>query len=65
LQRGKAMASISRDPNGRRRILFMSKDGSRKTLRLGKMSQKGKPKATTKVSGDGALAVWNEVNDRL
>jgi len=30
------MASISRDPNGRKRILFVAGDGSRKTIRLGK-----------------------------
>jgi integrase len=34
------MASISRDPGGRRRILFMGADGKRKAIRLGKMSQK-------------------------
>jgi integrase len=30
------MASIGRDPNGRKRILFVAPDGSRKTIRLGK-----------------------------
>ncbi len=34
------MASISDDPNGRRRILFVAPDGSRKTLRLGKIDRK-------------------------
>lgn len=34
------MASISNDPNGRRRILFVDSDGSRKTIRLGKISLK-------------------------
>ena len=34
------MASISRDPNGRRRILFVDRDGNRKTIRLGKTSQR-------------------------
>jgi len=34
------MASISDDPNGRRRILFVAPDGSRKTIRLGKMDRK-------------------------
>src|ERR1022692_735862 len=34
------MASISRDPNGRRRILFIDRDGDRKTIRLGKVSQR-------------------------
>ena len=34
------MASISNDPNGRRRILFVAPDSSRKTIRLGKMDRK-------------------------
>ncbi len=34
------MASIGRDKNGHRRILFYDIDGTRKTLRLGKVSQK-------------------------
>src|SRR6266550_4100581 len=34
------MASIGNDPNGRKRILFVSGDGSRKTIRFGQMSKK-------------------------
>jgi integrase len=34
------MASIGRDPGGRKRILFVAPDGKRKTIRLGKASQK-------------------------
>ena len=34
------MASIARDPNGRKRILFVAEDGKRKTIRLGKTSIK-------------------------
>ncbi len=34
------MASIINDPNGRRRIQFTAGDGSRKTVRLGKCSQR-------------------------
>jgi len=34
------MASIGKDPNGRKRILFVAEDGSRKTVRLGKCSEK-------------------------
>src|SRR5262245_2387893 len=34
------MASIADDPNGRRRILFVAPDGSRKTVRLGKTDRK-------------------------
>ena len=32
------MASISNDPNGRRRILFIGADGQRKPIRLGKVT---------------------------
>jgi len=34
------MASIARDPGGKKRILFMNGDGNRKTIRLGKTSLK-------------------------
>lgn len=34
------MASIATEPNGRRRILFSAADGKRKTLRLGKVTQR-------------------------
>jgi len=34
------MASIGNDPNGRKRILFVAGDGSRKTIRLGKCDQR-------------------------
>ncbi len=34
------MASVIGDPNGRKRIQFVAGDGSRKTLRLGKASQR-------------------------
>ena len=34
------MASIANDPNGRRRILFVAPDESRKAIRLGKMDRK-------------------------
>jgi len=34
------MASIANDPGGRRRIQFVAADGSRKTIRLGKVSQR-------------------------
>ena len=34
------MASIGKDSNGRKRILFVAPDGSRKTLRLGKVSER-------------------------
>jgi len=34
------MATIGNDPNGRRRILFVDADGSRKTIRLGKCDRR-------------------------
>ena len=34
------MASISCDPGGQRRILFVAPDGKRKTVRLGKLAQR-------------------------
>jgi integrase len=34
------MATIGRDPGGRKRILFVAPDGKRKTIRLGKVSEK-------------------------
>src|SRR5919198_213873 len=34
------MASIANDPGGRRRILFVAPEGSRKTIRLGKCDRK-------------------------
>jgi hypothetical protein len=34
------MASIGIDPNGRKRILFIARDGKRKTVRLGKVAQR-------------------------
>lgn len=34
------MASITRDPNGRRTIQFVAADGKRKSIRLGKVSQR-------------------------
>jgi hypothetical protein len=33
------MASISRQPNGRRTIQFMAPDGKRRSIRLGKVTQ--------------------------
>lgn len=34
------MATIGNDPNGRKRILFVASDGKRRTLRLGKSTQR-------------------------
>jgi integrase len=43
------MASIATEPNGRRRILFIDGDGSRKTIRLGKVSQRSAEVVKVKV----------------
>jgi hypothetical protein len=34
------MASISREPNGRKTIQFVAGDGRRRSIRLGKVSQR-------------------------
>ncbi len=43
------MASIGKDPNGYRRILFVAPDGKRKTIRLGKATQRTAEGVKTKV----------------
>ena len=43
------MASIAREPNGRRRILFVAADGRRKTIRLGKVPQRAAEAIKTRV----------------
>ena len=43
------MASISNDPNGRRRILFVGADGKRRAIRLGKVSLRYAEAAKVKV----------------
>ena len=63
------MASVINDPNGRRRIQFVSPDGSRKTIRLGKIDRKSAESIcrhveallTAKISGQPVprdTAVW-------
>ncbi len=56
------MATIGNDPNGRKRILFVAGDGSRKTIRLGKMDRKNAARFCGRVEkliganiSDGAL----------
>jgi len=43
------MASVSTDKNGNRRILFVAKDGSRKTIRLGKLPKRDAEAVKVKV----------------
>src|SRR4051794_33886190 len=71
------MASISRGPNGRRVIQFAAPDGKRKTLRLGKCSQKAADAIKTRmeaivsaafarVSVDDETAKWlRDIGDDL
>src|SRR5262245_37572513 len=51
------MASVSNDFNGHRRILFVGKDGTRRTLRLGKVSQRIAGEIKTKVEALNAAAI--------
>lgn len=45
------MASIANDPGGRRRILFVAPDGSRKAIRLGRASQRAAESVCRHVEG--------------
>jgi integrase len=51
------MASIAKEPNGRRRILFVAPDGKRKTIRLGKVPQRAAEAINTKVEALLAAAM--------
>jgi integrase len=51
------MASISRDPSGRRIIQFVAVDGKRKSIRLGKVSQRIADEIKVKVEALAATAV--------
>ena len=58
------MASISNDPNGMRRILFVARDGSRKTVRVGKVPVKTAESICTKIEALNAAACSNTPIDR-
>jgi hypothetical protein len=51
------MASISRDPNGRRTIQFVASDGKRKSVRLGKVSQRIAEEIKVKVESLNAAVI--------
>ena len=57
------MASISREPNGRRRILFVAGDGKRKTIRLGKVNQRTAEAVKVKVEALIAASITCHVTD--
>ena len=71
------MASIAKDPNGRKRILFVDGNGNRKVIRLGKMNLPDAREVKTKVESilssraaknslDPAVAQWTaEIPDSL
>jgi integrase len=64
------MASISRGPNGRRLIQFVAPDGRRKTLRLGKVSQRIAEEVRVKVealaaAGQSGFALDRDTADWL
>src|SRR5258708_5152601 len=50
------MASISREPNGRRVIQYMAGDGKRKSIRLGKVSQRTAEEVKVKIECLAAAA---------
>src|ERR1700677_2413534 len=58
------MASISRDPNGRRRILFVAAEGERKAIRLGKMSNRMAEEIKIKVEALNAAKIGGCSLDR-
>src|SRR4051812_4803326 len=71
------MASIAGEPNGNRRILFVGKEGKRRTIRLGKVSQSAAEKVNVRIealvfasitgdSPDDKTARWlTELDDRF
>jgi integrase len=58
------MASISRDPGGTRRILFVARDGSRKTIRLGKVNQKTAETVKIRVEAIASSQILGQPLDR-
>jgi hypothetical protein len=51
------MASVSTGPDGRRTIQFVAADGKRKTIRLGKVSQRIVDEIRVKVEALNAAAI--------
>lgn len=58
------MASISSDPNGRKRIQFINCNGERQVVRLGKMSIKDAEAIRTRIEALVAASVANTPVDR-
>jgi integrase len=59
------MASIGKDTGGRKRILFVAQDGSRKTVRLGKCSQKQAEAAKIKIEALVAAQFNGSLDDEV
>ncbi len=59
------MASIGSDGNGRRRILFVAGDGTRKTIRLGKASQRQAESFKVKVESLIAQGITGSIDDEV
>jgi hypothetical protein len=57
------MASIAKDPGGRKRILFVAPDGRRKAIRLGKVPQKATEKVKHKVESLLAAKITGDAVD--
>ena len=62
-EKGNIMASISNDPGGRRRILFVDKDNERKSIRLGKVAKRLAEEIKTRVETiNGAIIAGHALN---
>ena len=57
------MAAIGNDPNGRKRILFVAGDGSRKTVRLGKATTKQAEAFKLKVEALVGASITGSIDD--
>lgn len=57
------MASIARDPNGRKRVLFVAPDGKRKAIRPGRVPQKAAEKVKHKVESPLAAKITGDAID--
>src|SRR5690349_12733457 len=60
-----AMATIGKDPNGFKRILFVAPDGKRKTIRLGKATMKQATAFKAKVEALIGQTITGVVDDEV
>ena len=59
------MATIGREENGHKRILFVGDDGSRKTIRLGKCTEKQAEAIKTKIEALVAAIITGQQDDEV